>query len=296
MTASYYALTKWRVEGWGESGWFIVNDRVATRLHPVYANDAPITLLPGEAIEAGIKRTTNWVGRVTAEKTLLGPGQYFRRMNRPAHYVGGDLPDPEIDIVDHMDREQNHELSAAAQQLAILTENLNVLFLTVHPAGANLNTYGHAIRNLIILACTEVEAMWKGVMRANGVSHPRLNTNDYVKLNKAMRLNEYAVSLPMLPWIPESQPYVDWDATSPTDTLPWFNAYNALKHDREANFSQATLHHAINAVAACAIMFQAQGKRPPPGGYIFHKRPNWAVAEAYFSLPNSVPTATNYPF
>jgi hypothetical protein len=66
--------------------------------------------------------------------------------------------------------------------------------------------FGHATRNILILACTEVEAHWKKILEANGYENKergdrRLNTKDYVHLLDAMRLDQYVVNLNYYPWL-----------------------------------------------------------------------------------------------
>ena len=129
---------------------------------------------------------------------------------------------------------------------------------TVHPEKPNLKAYGYDIRNLLILACTEVESHWRAVLKANGVSGDYLTTRDYVALANAMRLNEYAISFPDYPWIDPVAPFKNWNAGKSTATLPWYDAYNAVKHDRENRFKKATLRFAFDAVSACVIMIVAQ--------------------------------------
>jgi hypothetical protein len=56
----------------------------------------------------------------------------------------------------------------------------------------------------------------------------------------------------------EFKPFAQWNDTAPTLTLPWYDAYNAVKHHREAAFSKATLEAVLNAAAALHIMQIAQ--------------------------------------
>ena len=39
----------------------------------------------------------------------------------------------------------------------------------------------------------------------------------------------------------ELAPFALWEEARPTGSLAWYDAYNAVKHDRERNFSRATL-------------------------------------------------------
>jgi hypothetical protein len=97
------------------------------------------------------------------------------------------------------------------------------------------------------------------VLVANGVQQSRLTTADYVKLAPLMRLWEYTIAFPQYPWLKAVRPFAGWqEPKNPTKDLPWFDAYNAVKHDRERNFNQATLHHVFDAVSANAVMLVAQ--------------------------------------
>jgi hypothetical protein len=73
-------------------------------------------------------------------------------------------------------------IASARGQLVSLKRKLETICQTVQPSEKTLDlVYGHEIRNLLILAATEVETHWRGILIANGVSTPR-NTNEYVKL------------------------------------------------------------------------------------------------------------------
>jgi hypothetical protein len=173
----------------------------------------------------------------------------------------------------------------------------------------NLEAYGYDIRNLLILACTEVESHWRAVLKANGVSKDRWSTRDYVGLKDAMKLNEFEVSFPDYPWIKPIAPFKSWDEGRPTLTLPWYDAYNAAKHDRESELKSATLRFVLNAVAACAIMTVAQfgevfgfdlGTTGRPRTFFWIRSgPVWDLADHYaeaFESGNGEWTPVNYPF
>jgi hypothetical protein len=141
-------------------------------------------------------------------------------------------------------------------QTTLLARRLAETFQTVHPAQDNMRTYGNDIRNLLILAAMEVEAQWKGILRANGVTGEK--TTDYVALLSVMKLDAYHVSLAEFPWIGPIAPFEKWDVSAPTKSLDWYNAYNATKHDREASFGEATLERAVAAVCANIVLLAAQ--------------------------------------
>jgi hypothetical protein len=215
----------------------------------------------------------------------LPPGRFHPRMARPFHIEPGDetLSYPG-EVADRS------AIAKSRGQVAVLSRALDELCQTVHPEGQNLEVYGHDIRNLLILACTEVEAQWRGVLQANGVVLERPNTADYVRLCKPMRLTEYAVSLAAFPWLEPLAPFRVWDARgNPTKDLAWYQAYNDTKHDRDGRFDQATLRHALDAVCALVIMTVAQYGRERALGdgalliaqYVMVEGPAWTTAECY---------------
>jgi hypothetical protein len=174
-------------------------------------------------------------------------------------------------------------------QLTILVRQLQNICQTVHPCVATLPTFGHDIRNLIILACTEVEAHWRGILLANGYPDNKLTTNDYVKLADAMKLREFSLTFPAYPWLAPIRPFDSWGQTGkPSQELGWYMAYHAVKHDRERQFEQATLGAAFSAIAACAVMMSAQYGHSglKPGSELrtfFHLQsvPQWEPSQTY---------------
>jgi hypothetical protein len=185
-----------------------------------------------------------------------------------------------------------NQIATAQGQLIALTRELQRICQTVHPDKSTLSVFGHDIRNLLMLACTEMEAHWRGVLVANGAAKAdqRLNTNDYVKLSKVMKLPEFSVSFPFFPWLPSVRPFEHWGTTGePTREIDWYAAYNQVKHDRESYFSRASLGNAFNAVTGCMIMMWAQfgnsnyfGLRSELG-YFFRLEasPSWSPSDVY---------------
>ena len=97
----------------------------------------------------------------------------------------------------------------------VLVSQLKAIFRTIEPAPENGKTFGQEIRNVLLLACMEVESAWTGVLKANG--YPQLGhwkTGDYVKLLLPMRLKEYAVSMLHYPEYPPVSPFSTWESGS----------------------------------------------------------------------------------
>jgi hypothetical protein len=211
-------------------------------------------------------------------------GHYFKRIARPL--VGkttGETIYPGSILVEN-------EMASLRGQLVTLMQMAERICGMVHHCQATMSTYGHDIRNLLILACTEVEAHWRSVLAANGETKSRLKTTDYVKLTEPMRLAEYEVVLQHFPWLTPFKPFENWRVGGrSTADLQWYADYNAVKHDREGRFAQATLGNALNAICACAIMLHAQFgtieafRWRLEFGYFFRfvARPTWDARQYY---------------
>lgn len=237
-------------------------------------------------------------------KTMaLLPGEYYRRMARPSDQHPEDSPGscPELQLFEN-------EIAVSRGQLISLIDRLQQICQTVHPSTETSHCYGHEIRNLLILACTEVEAQWKGILQSNGYLKTKYTTNDYVRLNAAMHLGEYRLQLSHYPWLEPLSPFLGWGTTGkPTQELDWYDAYNKVKHDREANFREANLIHTVNAVSACALLLFAQYGLAQAANWrheIVHffavqKSPKFCPSEIYtYPYPENSQgyASVNYPF
>jgi hypothetical protein len=218
------------------------------------------------------------------ERMDLVPGQYFPRMARPDDRE----PEPSPGIYPGAKQDVN-EIASYRGQLRALMRQLEHICQTVHPCTQTLSMFGHDIRNLLILACTEVEAHLKGILLANNYPDGRLSTNDYVKLAVPMRFAEYSVNFPLYPWLSPIRPFDRWGLSGrPSQELDWYVAYNAVKHDREREFERATLKAAFTAVTACAVLMWARFGEKVGGdglGYFFNlvDVPKWRPTELYIS-------------
>jgi hypothetical protein len=200
-------------------------------------------------------------------ETPLEDGVYYRRIARPYF----DDPPDSIGWNPEDEEQSTHHrktliVAENAGQLHHLKEHLEQIAKVVYPRGQNLAAFGHEIRNVLIIACTEVEAQWHGVMKAT-FCFPKRNgedrgaTHHYAKLLEPLKLNEYCVRFPYFPEIEPIFPFKKWEASDPTQTLDWYAAYNNVKHDREKNFGEAKLIYALTAAAAYFIMLCAQHGR-----------------------------------
>lgn len=157
--------------------------------------------------------------------------------------------------------EYGYGYTQSAVAAASLFDQLVEVFRHVEPSTSNYLTYGHKIRELLLLACTEIELEWRAVLVQNTRKEnrrERYNTTDYVRVKEPLRLGDWSVVLTDYGHLGPFVPFDRWSDGASTKSLPWYDAYNAVKHHREAEFSKATLENLLNAMAALHIMQVAQ--------------------------------------
>ena len=262
----------------------------------------PTPLEPAKTSEKWIRQYAKHHLRAReVAKAELEPGQCYPRIWR-----GERHPCAAFD-----DEDTCRRLIIEIQAADLLLGKVRDVFGTVHPAGRNRHAYGHEIRSLLILACTEVESAWKAVLRASRYVPPAgggrfWTTKDYVKLERPMRLREWAVAMPLFPDYGAILPFRRWKIAEPTASLRWYAAYNAAKHDREESFAEATLGMLVESAAAVFVMMAAQvGPRVlcerahANRDFVIWREPNWGLSEEYVppisGLPSQGPLSLQRP-
>lgn len=185
----------------------------------------------------------------------------------------------------------------------LLEKDLLRAFDFIEPADSNLMVHSHELYEILLRACTEVETNAKAILRANNYTkQSNFNITDFFKLERACRLSEYRVTLPV--WSGKQyswQPFLNWQNSH---TLEWYQDYNSVKHDRFVNFEHANLKNVLNAVTAVFILLFAQfhvlAFHPfhvvtnyylPDNGRLSHER-----CFLQIELPNSWSDDENYEF
>jgi len=197
---------------------------------------------------------TNWVSRVFGAQNIkplsLPIGNTIESIWRPSLYYTDD-----IQVALNIDP---FEKRSAEQALRILIEKLDEILLYVEPSQQGLASYGHKSRELLILACTEVENLWTSVIKKSGYRPAKgrtYTTHDYVKLLPKACLNEFEITFKNYNGLRKFKPYLNWNAQQPTQSLSWYNAYNKTKHDRGSHFNEATLENVMDSITAVVAMF-----------------------------------------
>jgi hypothetical protein len=200
---------------------------------------------------------TDWVTKVFGAQNIsplaLPIGDTIESIWRPSLYYSNDIQNA-LNI-------DPFEQRSAEQALRVLIEKLDEILLYVEPSESGLRSYSHKCRELLILACTEVENLWTSVFQKAQIQpqNSRMyTTQDYVKLLPKACLNEFEITFRNYNGLRNFQPYVNWTAQQPTQSLNWYHAYNKTKHDRNTAFNEATLENVMDAIAAIVAMFCAK--------------------------------------
>jgi hypothetical protein len=190
--------------------------------------------------------------------TPIAVGTYYPRIWRgvvsTCKYYKGHKPEFNDPLVYSV---KNQSLVAANS----LFDGLSDLFKYIEPDASNDAVYGHRIRELLILACTEVESSLRSILNANTPSNKiksRLNTSDYIRLLPVLKLADYALTLKGYPGYGFLKPFKNWSNQQPTQSIAWYDSYNSVKHDREGDFKKAAFVYLVEAMAAVHVLLLAQ--------------------------------------
>ncbi len=167
------------------------------------------------------------------------------------------------------DREYAEQPAHYTRALLLILDDLRSIFEYVEPSDEGRSAFSYRIHALLMRTCIEIEANFKAILEANKFSTPKgrsLTIRDFRKIDVTHHLSSYEAMLPM--WnnaSPVIRPFEPWHAlrgqTAPQGVpLPWYQAYNASKHNRQQAFKEANLWTLIEAVAGLLIVVTAQFK------------------------------------
>lgn len=205
-----------------------------------------------------LKLRNFYIGENIPALSTVEAGVYYPRIWRG--YYAGNYPFLYYNAVNQY-KEYGSKYIQSITAASSLFDYLVEIFRHIEPSKENYQTYGHKIRELLILTCTEIESGWRAILEENTKEENRkksYKTTDYFKVKEPLHLDEWAVVLKNYPDLEPLSPFKEWDISKPTQSLSWYNSYNAVKHNREAEFSKATLKNLLDAMAALHIMQAAQ--------------------------------------
>ena len=261
VAAIAYRVTKHTIPGWipfheKERRGFAYE--TGTHFVHIFGKDHGLWVVsPGLTVtEAKSGTLREWVDRTFGAVDIVDieheVGHTSKAAWRPSLYYDDEM----MQGLEH----SSFELRLAEQSLLLLVQRLDELLHFIEPTADSLTAYSHKARELLILACTEVENYWGSFLKIAGTTAPKsgFTTNDYVKLLGPLNLEDYQITLPRYAPVSPLRPFLGWSAAKPTQSLPWYDAYNKTKHDRASHFKDASLINCIVSVAASLVVFSVR--------------------------------------
>lgn len=191
-----------------------------------------------------------------------------------------------LDFTTPLSHNQLEERTAHIHQCEILLGRLTDISRSVQMDDRNAKTFGDEFRNLLILCCTEFEAISKSILRAH--NSPSNNIVDFFKLEKPCRLSEYEISLRRFPGLSILSPFGVWGQQAGYERLDWYKAYNDTKHDRISNITEANLINCVSALSGVIAILCASYGWPPMKNFTsirenieIKRSPSFDLSECY---------------
>ena len=116
----------------------------------------------------------------------------------------------------------------------------------------NYKVYSIKLMQLLLSLGSEVDAVLRDICQMADTE--RTSIADYARIivekYPSLRLQRVCVFRSNL----IISPFQEWDLNCPSQSLPFWNAYNTIKHHRATGYPQASLEAVANAVAALFIL------------------------------------------
>ena len=151
-------------------------------------------------------------------------------------------------------------VASAAAAVRLLVSDFERLCEFVHPCDANAGTFSHRTYELLLRACTEFESVAKSLAEADGLisANSQTKVGDWSGLVDVFQLETVSVSV--LDWSPCARQVAalnGW-ADNPHG-LAWYRSYNAVKHNRETCFHEASFANVVAAICGCLELLVPSG-------------------------------------
>ena len=165
------------------------------------------------------------------------------------------------------DREYAKNAEHYVRAFVLIQNELQSIFEYLEPSDECRSAYSYRIHALLMRTCIEVEANFKAILEENTFTPPSgrsLNMTDYRKVDATHHLSAYEVMLPIWNGTPPTlKPFEPWKARRGLPnpgglSLPWYQAYNASKHDRHDEFKKANFDNLVMAVAGLLVVISSQ--------------------------------------
>jgi hypothetical protein len=118
----------------------------------------------------------------------------------------------------------------------------------------NYGCYSNEFAKLIVLAGSEVDSIFQEICKRVAPNSKSRNISDYYSTLLAHFPSLPSCEVSIARYQLHIQPWENWTDGQRPDW--WTKGYNKLKHERSANFNQATLGNALKAVGAQFLALQ----------------------------------------
>jgi hypothetical protein len=165
-----------------------------------------------------------------------------------------------------IDRDYAKNAEHYVRAFVLIQNDLQSIFEYLEPSDECKGAYSYRIHALLMRTCIEIEANFKAILEENNFTPPSgrsLNIFDYRKVDATHHLSSYEVMLPIWNGTPPMlKPFEPWKARRGRKLyiprLPWYQAYNKSKHDRQDEFKKANLDNLVMAVAGLLVLISSQ--------------------------------------
>jgi len=248
-------------------------------------------------IEQKLLQIPSFNGKVKSGAYCIEPlqtklGHKIGRVSRPVQGLGSSAAFAEADeFVSAYFNRMRHVMH--------LYERLLDFGRSVDLSPLNLQVHGNATRDLLIVACFEVEAIFK-LLIFEDFQTARGNISLYWNVAASAKLSDYQIGFPDIPTIAPLTPFSQWSGSGATKYTPlnWYQSYNTIKHNAIEGNAPATLANVLNALAACyalltalafpSLMHLSSNKRVQDKytqSFDVFRKPEWSAGEHYWKLP-----------
>lgn len=149
----------------------------------------------------------------------------------------------------------NQDLNGIWNYYLSLEQDLSNTSRYIEPQGQE-DVHSFEFAKILILACTEVESVFKAICFEITKKQPTGNIGKYkeIILGNYPRIVEATVLVSRLD--KNIRPFSEWSSGK----LAWWEAYQQVKHSRGTHFGQASYKNSVNALAALyiAILYLAR--------------------------------------
>lgn len=117
----------------------------------------------------------------------------------------------------------------------------------------NEKTFSNEFAKLLLLSASEFEVIAKALCSESG--HAVSDKANITEISKTiLYLYPSIINSKINTPYQITTPLAEWSVTEPNSGLPWWKAYNKIKHDRTNNFESANLNNCLNALASLMVL------------------------------------------